>query len=265
MLIAPHFDLVYLYSWAVVLLLFFLSGAFVLFAAYFRLDQMEDHFIASHIVGINSRIFGNGPFGRMRRVREIGALTGRLTHFQMLDPHAVMEAEIIPEHLKKWVRIPDCLFQLSVIGGGLLLLWLSTGWICVTLSRPASDLQLIGVAGLIACFSLGLIAVFAKVWISFFRLAQLESLLKTSYFVARNQRVLGNGVYGRYCRLSHISQMLLIDDDFLSKSDPYAMDEIAAFPSHLRRLVVIPAQIIAYSFLGFLVIHLGGKTFGVSA
>ena len=262
-MIAPHFDLIYLYSWAVVLLLFFLSGAFVLFAAYFRLDQMEEHFIASYVVGINRRILGNGPFGRMRRVREIGTLTGRLTHVQMLDLHAVMEAETFPEHLKKWLRIPGYLFQFGVTGAALLLLWLGIGWICVTVSRPANDLQLLGIAGLVACLFLGLMAAFAKVWVSFFRLAEIESLLKKSYFVARNQRVLGNGAYGRYCRLSHISHMLLMDDDFLSKSDPYAMDEIAGFPSHLRRLVVIPARILAYSFLGYLVIHLGGKAFGV--
>lgn len=264
-MIASQLKLIYVYSWAIVLLLLFLSEAIVLFAAYFRLDEMEDHFIASHLVSINSRTLGNGPLGRMRRVRKIGTLTGRFTHPQMLDPYAVMEAEILPEHLRKWLRASGRLFRLALTGAGLLMVWLGVEWLCMTLSKPVNDLKLLCTAAMIGCLVLGLMAVFAKVYISFFKLAEIESLLKESYFVARNQRVLGNGAYGRYCRLAHISFMLLLDDDFLSKSDPHAMAEIANFPSHLRRLIIIPTRILAYSFLGYCAIYLGGKAFGVFA
>ncbi len=250
---------------ALVLLLFILSEAIVLFAAYFRLDQMEDHFITSQLVSVNSRTLGNGPLGRMRRVRQIGALAGRFTRYQMLDRQAVIEAEIFPEHLKKWVRIPACLFRSGLAGIGLLLLWMGFEQLCVTLSRPASDLKLLCIAMLIACLALGLMALVAKICISIFKLAEMESLLKESYFVARNRRVMGNGVYGRYCRLSHITTMFLLDGDYLSFTDPQAVDGIAGFPAPLRRLVIIPTRMLAYSFLGYCVIHLGGKAFGVFA
>lgn len=264
-MIGPHLDFIYLSSWGVVLLLIFLSEAIVLFAAYFRLDQMERHFIASHLVSINRKTLGNGLWGRMKRVRQIGALTGRFTHFQMLDPYAVMEAEIFPEHLKKWGKIPGHLMRAALTGAGLLLIWLGFDWLRMTVSKPTSDLKLLCIATLIACVVLALLAVIAKIYVSFFKLAEIESFLKESYFVARNRRVMGNGAYGRYCRLSHISTMLLLDDDFLSDSDPHAMDEIARFPLPLRRLVIIPTRMLAYSFLGYCMFHLSGKFFGVLA
>lgn len=262
-MITSHLDLIYLTSWAVVLLLVFFSEAIVLFAAYFRLDQMEDHFIASHLVSINRKIVGNGPLGRIKRVRLIGALTGRFTLFQMLDPYAFMEAEIFPEHLKKWVKIPGYIMRIALAGAGLLVLWFGFEWLCTTVSKPASDLKMICIATLITCFVLALLAVLVRVCISFFKLDELESLLKDSYFVARNRRVMGNSVYGRYCRLSHISTMLLLDDDFLSKSDPYAMDDIARFPLSLRRLVDIPNRMLAYSVVGFCVFFICAKLFRI--
>jgi len=67
--IAAYFDLTLLHFCALALLLFILSEAIVLVAAYFRLDQMEDHFITSQLVRVNSRTLGNGPLGRMRRVK----------------------------------------------------------------------------------------------------------------------------------------------------------------------------------------------------
>ncbi|MCF4994517.1 hypothetical protein GIW70_23130 [Pseudomonas syringae] len=236
-----------------------------MFAAYFRLDEMEAHFIASDLVSFNRKFLGNGPLGRMKRVRQIAALTGRFTHSQMLDPYAVMEAEIFPEHLKKWVKIPGLLFRLALTGTGLLILCFSAKRLFSTLSKPASDLELIFLSTLIACLSLAFINVLMKVWISFFRLAEIESLLKESYFVARNRRVMGNSVVGRYFRLSHISTMLLLEDDFVSRSDPHAMDELARLPKCLRRLVIIPTRMLAYSFLGFCVVYLSGKLFGVFA
>jgi hypothetical protein len=77
--------------------------------------------------------------------------------------------------------------------------------------------------------------------------------------------VLGNSAYGRLSRLSHISIILLLDHDFLSGSDPDAMNEIARFPLPVRRWVIIPARILGYSFLGYCVIYLGGALFGVFA
>jgi len=181
----------------------------------------------------------------------------------MLDRQAVMEAEAFPEHLKKWVRIPACLYRLGLTGVGLLLLWMGFEQLCETLSRPASDLKLLCIAMLIACLVLGFMALVVKIFISIFKLVEMESLLKESYFVARNRRIMGNGAYGRYCRLSHITTMLLLDVDFLSLTDPQAMDGIAGFPASLRRLVIIPTRMLAYSFLCYCVIHLGGKAFGV--
>jgi hypothetical protein len=241
----------------------FPSEVIVLFTACFRLEQMEDHFIASHLVSINRKIVGNGPLGRVNRVRLIGTLTGRFTLFQMLDPYAFMEAEIFPEHLKKWVKIPGCIMRVALAGAALLTLWFSFEWLCTTVSKPANDLKMLCIAILITCFVLGLLAVLVRVYISFFKLDELESLLNNSYFVARNRRMMGSSLYGRYCRLSHISTMLLLDDDFLSKSDPYAMDDIARFPLSLRRLVNIPNRMLAYSVVGFCVFFLCGNLFGI--
>ena len=264
-MIAPHLDFIYLLSWGSVLLLIFLSEAVVLFAAYFRLDQMEGHFVASHLVGINRKIFGNGPLGRMKRVRQIGALTGRITYFQMLDPYAVMEAEVFPEHLKKWVKIPRFLIRIALTGGCLLLLWFGLERIGEKVSEPVSDLKLLCLAALIACVVTALIALLVRTYVSFFKLAEIESFLRESYFVARNRRVLGDSIYGRSSRLSHISLILLLDHDFLSGSDPDAINGIARFPLPARRWVIIPARMLGYSFLGYCVIYLGGTLFGVFA
>ncbi|WP_259698478.1 hypothetical protein [Pseudomonas brassicacearum] len=264
-MIAQHLDLIYLLSSGAVLLLILLSEAIVLFAAYFRLDQMEGHFIASHLVGINRKTLGNSPLGRMKRVRQIGALTGRITYFQMLDRYAVMEAEIFPEHLKKWVKFPRYLMRIALTGACLLLLLFGLERIFKTVSEPASDLKLLCMAALIACVVMALIALFVRTYVSFFKLAEIESFLTESYFVARNRRVLGNSAYGRLSRLSHISIILLLDHDFLSGSDPDAMNEIARFPLPVRRWVIIPARILGYSFLGYCVIYLGGALFGVFA
>ncbi|VVO12315.1 hypothetical protein [Pseudomonas fluorescens] len=168
-MIASHLDLVYRISWAVVLLLVFLSEAILLFAAYFRLDQMEDHFIASHLVSINRKIVGNAPLGRMKRVKLIGALTGRFTLSQMLDPYAFMEAEIFPEYLKKWVKVPGYIMRIALVGAGLLVLWLGFEWLCTTVSKPISDLKMLSIAILITCFVLSLLAVLVRVCISFFQ------------------------------------------------------------------------------------------------
>lgn len=264
-MIAPHLDLIYRLSWGVVLLLIFLSEAIVLFAAYFRLDQMEGHFIASHLVDINRKTLGNGPLGRMKRVRQIGALTGRITYFQMLDRYAVMEAEVFPEHLKKWVKTPRLLMWIALTGACLLLLWFGLKRIGETVSEPASDLKLLCMAALIACVVMALIALLVRTYVSFFKLAEIESFLTESYFVARNRRVLGDSVYGRSSRLSHISIILLLDHDFLSGSDPDAINGIAGFPLPARRWVIIPARLPGYSFLGYCVIYLGGTLFGVLA
>lgn len=265
MMFCPHLDLIHLLIWGVVLLLIFLSEAIVLFAAYFRLDEMEGHFIASHLVGINRKTLGNGPLGRMKRVREIGALTGRLAHFQMLDRYAVMEAEVFPEHLKKWVKIPRYFMRIALTGACLLLLWFRLEGICMTVSEPASDLKLLCMAALIACVVMALIALCVRTYVSFFKLAEIESFLRESYFVARNRRVLGDSAYGRSSRLSHISIILLLDHDFLSGSDPDAINEITRFPLPARRWVIIPARMLGYSFLGYCVIYLGGTLFKVFA
>ncbi len=256
-MITPHLELIYFIAWVVVFFLALVGQAILLFAAYFRLDQMEDHFTVSH-VRFNRDRKGNGPFGRMSRVRLIGALTGRPSLLQMLDPWAFMEAEMIPERLKKWVSIPGHLLRAALVAGGLLLLWYSFEWLCATLSKPLSDLKILCIATLIACFILALLAVLVRVYISLFKLDKLESFLLDSYFVGRNRRVLGNGVHGRYSRLSHISTMLLLSDKFLSISDPGAIKDIARLPLSLRRLVTIPNRMLAYSIAGFGVIYFCG-------
>lgn len=258
----PHLELIYLIAWVVVFFLALVSRAILLFAAYFRLDQMEDHFTVSH-VRFNRDRKGNGPFGRMNRVRLIGALTGRSSLHHMLDPWAFMEAEMIPEHLKKWVNIPGHILRAALVVSGLLLLWHSFEWLCTTLSKPLSDLEILCIATLISCFILALLGVLVRIYISLFELDKLESFLLDSYFVGRNRRVLGNGVYGRYSRLSHISTMLLLSDKFLSTSDPGAIKDIARLPLSLQRLVAIPNRMLAYSIVGFCVVLLCGKFFGI--
>src|SRR3989344_2431959 len=97
---------VHLIGWVLIFLMILFSQTLLLFGAYFKLDQIEDHFNASHLVSINRNTAGNGPFGRMNRLRLIGALTGSFYQHQMLDSYAFMEAEILPERLKKWAETP---------------------------------------------------------------------------------------------------------------------------------------------------------------
>ncbi len=250
----PHPELIYLIAWVVVFLLALVSQVVLLFAAYFRLEQIEDLFTVSH-VRFNREIKGNGLFGRMNRIRLIGALTGRSSLHLMLDPWAFMEAEMIPEGLQKWVSIPARLLRTALVIGGLLLLCHSFYWLCTTLSKPLSGLKILCIATLIACFILALLAVLVRVYVSLFKLEKLESFLLGSYFVGRNRRMLGEGVYGRYSRLSHISTMLLLSDKFLSISDPSAIKGIARLPLPLQRIVTIPNRMLAYSIAGFGVIY----------
>ncbi|WP_454845270.1 hypothetical protein [Pseudomonas farris] len=254
---------VYLIGWVLIFLMILLSQTLLLFGAYFKLDQIEDHFNASHLVSINRNTAGNGPFGRMNRLRLIGALTGSFYQHQMLDSYAFMEAEILPERLKKWAETPKKLMRIAVVSAGLLLLWSGFVSLRATISNPMSDLKLLYTAILIGFITLVIIVSLMRVYISFFKLEELESHFNDSYFVGRNRRVMGDGLYGRHYRLAHLSTMLREDDAFLLRSDPHCIDEIKHFPLHLRRWVVIPNLMFAYSIVGLCAYGLCGKYAGL--
>lgn len=254
---------VHLIGWALIFLMILLSQTLLLFGAYFKLDQIENHFNASHLVSINRNTAGNGPFGRMNRLRLIGALTGSFYQHQMLDSYAFMEAEILPERLRKWAEIPKKLMRIVVVSAGLLLLWSGFVSLRTTISNPMSDLKLLYTAILIGFLALVFIVSLLRVYISFFKLEELESHLNDSYFVGRNRRVMGDGLYGRHYRLAHLSTMLREDDAFLLRSDPHCIDEIKHFPLHLRRWVVIPNLMFAYSIVGLCAYWLLGKYAGL--
>jgi hypothetical protein len=249
--------------WFFVFVLMLISQAMIFLAAYLKLDRLEGHFIASHLVSICRNTAGNGPFGRMKRVRLIGALTGSFDKYQMLDPYAFMEAEILPAHLRRWVAIPKRLMRIALACIGLLVLWYGIASLLTTISKPVSDLKLLFISLLVGCIALMLLFRLVWIYLSFFRLEELESHLDQSYFVGRNRRVMGDGFYGRYYRVAHIAGMLFQDEVFLSRSDPHAMTEIERFPLHLRRLVMIPDQFFCYSFIGFCAVFLCGKFFGL--
>lgn len=254
---------IHLIGWALIFLMIFLSQALLLFAAYFKLDQIEDHFITSNMVSINRNTAGNGPFGRMNRLRLIGALTGSFYQHQMLDHYAFMEAEILPGRLKKWAVIPKKLMRIALVSAGLLLLWNGFVSLCTTISNSMSGLKLLYTVILIGFLSLIFIVSLLRVYISFFKLEELESHLSDSYFVGRNRRVMGDSLYGRHYRLTHLSTMLREDDAFLLRSDPHCINEIKHFPLHLRRWVVIPNLMFAYSIVGLCAYWLCGKYAGL--
>jgi hypothetical protein len=210
---------------------------------------MEANFTVSHMKF--NREKGNSHFGRMKRVKAIAALTGSPSFILMRDPLAYIEAELVPEHLKNWVKAPGYILRTALAVCGCLLIWYCFEWVRITLSRPLSDLKLLYIATLISCFILAILAVFSRIYISLFKLDKLETSLRNSYYVGRNQRELGNTIFGRYRRLAYISNMLLLSDKFLSKCDPDAIDSIAHLPLPLRRLVTIPNGILAYSIAGF--------------
>ncbi|MGF6486466.1 hypothetical protein [Pseudomonas frederiksbergensis] len=254
---------VHLIGWVLIFLMILLSQTLLLFGAYFKLDQIEDHFNASHLVSINRNTAGNGPFGRMNRLRLIGALTGSFYQHQTLDSYAFMEAEILPERLRKWAEIPKKLMRIAVVSAGLLLLWSGFVSLRTTISNPMSELKLLYTAILIGFLALVFIVSLLRVYISFFKLEELESHLNDSYFVGRNRRVMGDGLYGRHYRLAHLSTMLREDYAFLLRSDPHCIDEIKHFPLHLRRWVVIPNLMFAYSIVGLCAYWLCGKYAGL--
>ena len=254
---------VHLIGWVLIFLMVLLSQTLLLFGAYFKLTQIEDHFNASHLVSINRNTAGDGPFGRMNRLRLIGALTGSFYQHQMLDSYAFMEAETLPARLKKWAETPKKLMRIAVVCAGLLLLWSGFVSLRTTISNPMSDLKLLYTAILIGFLSLAFIVSVLRVYISFFKLEELESHLKDSYFVGRNRRVMGDGLYGRHYRLAHLSTMLREGDAFLSRSDPHCIDEIKHFPLHLRRWIVIPNLMFAYSIVGLCAYWLCGKYAGL--
>jgi hypothetical protein len=74
---------------------------------------------------------------------------------------------------------------------------------------------------------------------------------------------MGDGLYGRHYRLAHLSTMLREDDAFLLRSDPHCIDEIKHFPLHLRRWVVIPNLMFAYSIVGLCAYWLCGTYAGL--
>lgn len=248
-MIPPHLELIYALAWVAVCLLALISQATMLVIAYFRLDQLEANFNASHMKF--NREKGNSPFGRMKRVWAIAALTGSPSFILMQDPLAYIEAELMPEHLKNLVKTPRYILRTALAVCGLLVIWYCFEWLHLTLSRPVGELKLLYIATLISCFTLAVLAVFARIYISLFKLDKLETFLRNSYYVGRNHRELGNTLFGRYRRLAHISNMLLLGDKFLSKCDPDAIDNIARLPLPLRRLVTIPTGILAYSIAGF--------------
>ncbi|EJM19286.1 hypothetical protein PMI21_01726 [Pseudomonas sp. GM18] len=254
---------VHLIGWVLIFLMILLSQTLLLFGAYFKLDQIERHFNASHLVSINRKTAGNGPLGRMNRLRLIGALTGSFYQHQMLDSYAFMEAEILPERLKKWAETPKKLMRVAVFSAGLLLLWSGFVSLRTTISNPMSDLKLLYTAILIGFLALVFIVSLLRMYISFFKLEELESHLNDSYFVGRNRRVMGDGLYGRHYRLTHLSTMLREDDAFLLRSDPHCIEEIKHFPLHLRRWVVIPNLMFAYSIVGLCAYWLCGKHAGL--
>lgn len=247
-------DLIDRCSWAVIVLLVCLSQAITLFAAYAYLERMEAHFIACDFVGKERKRLGNSPFGRIKRVRQLAALTGRVSYPLMLERHAVMPAERFPKNLEQWLSVPRRLMRIAWTGAVLLGLWLAVARLTTVLSTPASDLQLLCLAGLIACGAIAVAALFVRTWVSFFKLAEIESFLEQSYFVGRNRRVLGDSVYGRACRLYHIAFVVLLDDDFLQQSDPDAIAGINDLPLRLRRWLIIPARLFGYSCAGFVAI-----------
>ncbi|MCE6978731.1 hypothetical protein EI534_15330 [Pseudomonas frederiksbergensis] len=256
---------VHLIGWVLIFLMILLSQILLLLGAYFKLDQIESHFNTSHLVSINRNTAGNGPFGRMNRLRLIGALTGSFYQHQMLDPYAFMEAEILPERLKKWAETPKKLMRIAVVSAGLLLLWSGFVSLRATISNPMSDLKLLYTAILIGFLAVVFIVSLLRVYISFFKLEGLESHLNDSYFIGRNRRVMGDGLYGRHYRLTHLSTMLREDEAFLRSSDPHCIDEIKHFPLHLRRWVVIPNLMFAYSVVGLCAYWLCGKYAGLLA
>ena len=140
---------VHLIGWVLVFLMILLSQTLLLLGAYFKLDQIEGHFNASHLVSINRNTAGDGPFGRMNRLRLIGALTGSFYQHQMLDPYAFMEAEILPARLRKWAETPKKMMRIAVVSAGLLLLWSGFVSLRTTISNPMSDLKLLYTAILI--------------------------------------------------------------------------------------------------------------------
>ncbi|ALI02105.1 succinate dehydrogenase membrane anchor subunit [Pseudomonas sp. FW306-02-F02-AA] len=235
----------------IVFLLIFLSQAIILFAAYFKLDHIEKYFIASHLVSINRKSVGNGPFGRMNRLRLIGALTGSFYQHQMLDPYAFMEAETLPTRLRIWVGIPRNLIRIAMTCAGLLLLWDGLLYMHTTITSPMDELKLLYTALLSAFLVLTLMILLLRAYISIFKLEELESHLCNSYFVGRNRRVMGNGLYGRSYRLSHLSIMLHAQDAFLLRCDPHLINDIKRLPLHLRRWIIISHRMVAYSLFGF--------------
>jgi hypothetical protein len=262
LLIAAFTDHILLVLWGLVFLLLLLSQAVIVFVGYRRLDQIEAHFTASSLVSINRKIAGNGPIGRMKRVRLIGALTGSFYPHQMLDPRAFMEAEALPQRLRRWLVIPRRLVHTAIFLAVLAMLGNGGLYFHEVTASAMGDSKLVYTAAWLALISSTAVIILFRVYLGYFKLEEMEALLGTSYFVGRNRRVMGDGLYARHYRLTHLSLLLSAGQKFLLDTDPHAINEVEQFPLHLRRLIVIPHRMLAYSFLGFFALWFVGGYLG---
>lgn len=248
---------------SIIFLLVLTSQVILLYAAYFKLDQLEKHFSSSLWLRAYQSSVGNGLSGRMSRLREIGTLMGHANHLRILDPDLLREAEHLPRRLKRWVAIPNRLMFFAC--GIVVFLSLSDFFLNLrtAIASPVSDTKLVFIALWTATIFLFLMITLVRCWLGVFKLEEFEFYLENVYFIGRNRRVLGNGVFARLCRLTHISLMLKAGKAYLLTSDAQAISDIQGFPDHLRCWLEVSQRLSVCSFFGLIALWGLGKATGL--
>ncbi|ALI00510.1 hypothetical protein C1Y08_08425 [Pseudomonas sp. FW306-02-F02-AA] len=117
-----------------------------------------------------------------------------------------------------------------------------------------NETKLLYAAVAVVLFTLIFINLAVMAYVSLFKLDEIESHLTHCYLVQSNRRDMGNGLYGRRYRLSQITAILRGRASVLLINNPQALEDIRRFPPHLRRWVIIPFRMAAFSFGGVLVL-----------
>ncbi|MGV8890735.1 MAG: hypothetical protein ACOH2P_22425 [Pseudomonas sp.] len=115
------------------------------------------------------------------------------------------------------------------------------------------EIKLLYVAIVIALFFLMALNLAVMVYVSFFKLNEMESHLTHCYLIQANNKG-GDGLYSRRHRLNLITAIIRKCPSRLLLDDPLALEDIQRFPLHLRRWIEIPYRINACSVFGIFVL-----------
>lgn len=114
----------------VLIFLTLVNLAVMLYVAFSKLDEAEDHLANCELVRFNRKVWGGGAMGRMYRLSQIcGALIAPQTIVEKSGGN-LEEIRSLPASLRRWVKIP--FITGAIFFAAMIVLWgygKYTGWL----------------------------------------------------------------------------------------------------------------------------------------